>query len=103
MLVPVVQDLFAAGLAESTKEVYSTGGTRYSGQNLTLYPTSEEILLLFIRHLHREKLSHETMKSCLGAVHFEQINCGIGNSNIASMLKLEYVLRGAKKMQVSTW
>lgn len=37
------------------------------------------------------------MKSYLAAVRFEQISHGMGNPDMASMPKLEYVLRGAKK------
>ena len=64
---------------------------------LTPFPTSEETLLLFVGHLHQEKLSHGTMKSYLAAVRFEQISRGMGNPSIGSMPKLEYVLKGAKK------
>ena len=81
--------------------MYTSGGTRYrqfcGRADLIPYPTSEETLLLFVGYLHREKLSHGTMKSYLAAVRFEQISRGMGNPNIASMPKLEYVLRGAKK------
>lgn len=99
--VPVVQDLFAAGLAESTKKVYKTGKGRYidfcERLNLVQFPTSEETLLLLVGHLHQQNLSHGTIKSYLAAVRFEQINCGLGNPNIGSMPRLEYVLKGAKR------
>ena len=64
---------------------------------LTPFPTSEETLLLFVGHLHQEKLSHGTMKSYLAAVRFEQISRGMGNPSIGSMPKLEYVLKGRRK------
>jgi hypothetical protein len=37
------------------------------------------------------------MKSYLAAVRLEQINRGMGNPDIGSMPKLEYMLKGTKK------
>ena len=46
-LVPVVQDLFTAGLVASTRRAYKSGGNRYlkfcREAQLTPYPTTEEI------------------------------------------------------------
>ena len=59
-LVPVIQDLIAAGLAESTKKVYTTGEGRYTQFcdkfKLVPFPTSENTLLLFVGHLHQQSL-----------------------------------------------
>ena len=101
-LVPVVRGLFAAGLAESTHRAYQAGGNRYSKfcqePSLTPYPTSEELVLLFIAHLHQEKLAHGTNKSYLAAIRYGQIQRGLGNPAIHSMPQVEYVLKGAKKV-----
>ena len=100
-MVPVVRDLFTAGLAESTRKAYQAGGNRYSKfcreASLSPYPTSEEVLLLFIAHLHQEKLCHGTIKSYLAAIRYGQIQRGMGNPTIHSMPQVEYVLKGAKK------
>ena len=100
-LVPVVQGLFTAGLAESTRKAYQAGGIRYSKfcreAGLTPYPASEEVLLFFIAHLHQEKLAHGTIKSYLAAIRYGQIQRGMGNPAIHSMPQVEYVLKGAKK------
>ena len=69
---------------------------------LTPFPTSKETLLLFVGHLHQEKLSHGTMKSYLAAVRFEQISRGMGKPHIGSMPKLEYVLKAAKKKTLAS-
>ena len=100
-LVPVIQDLFSAGLAESTKRVYKTGKGRYiqfcDNLKLVPFPTLENTLLLFVCHLHQQSLSHGTIKSYLAAIRFEQITRGMGNPNIGLMPRLEYMLKGAKK------
>ena len=99
MLVQDFWNLFAAGLAKAIKREYATGA-RYrqfcSREDLAPFPTSKEILLPFIGHLHLEELSHGT-KNYLAAVRFQRISCWMWNPSIASMPKLEYVLRGAKK------
>ena len=73
-LVPVVQGLFTAGLAESTHKTYQASGNRYSKfcqqANLTPHTASEEVLLLFITSLYREKLSHSTINSYLAALRY---------------------------------
>ena len=100
-LVPVIQGLFTAGLAESTRKAYQAGGIRYSKfcweAGLTPYPASEEVLLFFIAHLHQEKLDHGTIKSYLAAICYGQIQRGMGNLAIHSMPQVECVWKGAKK------
>ena len=63
----------------------------------TPYPATEDTLLLFIAHLHKNRLSHGTIKSYLAAVRYGQIGRGLGNPAIHTMPRLEYVLKGAKK------
>ena len=60
-LVPIVQDLFAAGVATGTKRVYGSGSSRYekfcSITELSAYPVTENALMPFIAHLYNEGLS----------------------------------------------
>ena len=105
-LGPVVQDLFTAGLAASTRRAYQSGSNRYGkfcqGASLTPYPATEEGLLLFIAHLHEAKLAHGTIKSYLAAIRYEQIRRGWDNPQIHSMPWVEYVLKGVKATPVSS-
>ena len=59
------------------------------------FPTSKNTLLLFVG---QQSPSQDTIKSYLATVHFEQIIQGMGNPNIGLMPRLEYVLKGAKKI-----
>ena len=74
-LVPVVQELSAAGVAPSTRKVYGSDGRRYRAfcdqGSLQAYPVSEHGLMLFTAHLFTEKLSHGTIKSYLAAVCYD--------------------------------
>lgn len=101
-LVPIVQKLFAAGTAPSTRKVYSTGGRRYEDFctvfKLNPYPTSEKILSLFVGYLYMEGLAPGTIKSYLAAVWYDQVARGFGNPNIGGMPQLEYVVRGLKRL-----
>ncbi len=97
----MVHNLFTSGLDESTRKAYRSGSDRYlrfcRQADLPPYPASEEILLLFIAHLHRAQLAHGTMKSYLAAIRYEHIRRGLGNPAIHTMPQLQYVLRGVKK------
>ena len=93
-LVPVVQKLFVAGLATSTKRVYATGYKRYTTfcdcTQLAPFPASESTLQLFVSYLHQEGLSFGTIKSYLAAIRFEQIAQNLGNPNIHLMSHLDW-------------
>jgi len=82
-LVPLVQELFTAGIASSTRKVYGTGASRYTkfceATSLSAYPTSENTLMLFVAHLHSEGLAPGTIKSYLAGVRHDQIGAGLGN------------------------
>ena len=101
-LVPLVQELFTAGIASSTRKVYGTGASRYTkfceATSLSAYPTSENTLMLFVAHLHSEGLAPGTIKSYLAGVRHDQIRAGLGNPCIAQMPQLEYVLKGVKRL-----
>ena len=45
------------------------------------------------------QIGHQTVKSYLSAVRHLQISQGLGDPNMGSMPKLEYVVRGLKKEQ----
>ena len=100
-LVPVVQELSAAGIANSTRRVYRTGEGRYNKfcaqAGLPNYPASERVLMLFAAHLFNQQLSHGSIKSYLAAVRYAQICRGLGDPGISMMPQLEYVMKGIKK------
>ncbi len=100
-LVPVVRDLFTAGLADSTHKAYQAGSKRYSTfcqeANLTPYPALEEVLVLFIAHLYQQKIAHGTIKSSLAAIRYKHIQHGTGNLETHPVPQLEYILKGVKK------
>ena len=103
----MVQELSAAGVAQSTKKVYGTGGRRYLSfcdqVGVTAYPVTEQGLMLFAAYLFTQKLAHGTVKSYLAAVRYDQICSGLGDPNIHQMPQLEYVMKGIKRsMAVST-
>ena len=91
-----------AGIAPSTRKVYSTGGRRYEDfctlSKLKPYPTSEKILALFVGHLYMEGLAPGTIKSYLAAVRYDQVARGLGNPNIGGMPQLGYIVRGLKRL-----
>lgn len=62
------------------------------------FPVCEDVLTHFVAYLHTEGLKAGTMKSYLAAVRYTQIALGLGNPRIDSMARLEYVVRGAKRL-----
>ena len=58
---------------------------------------TEQILLAFVAFLFKEGLVAGTVKLYLAAVRHAQIALGFGDPRIASMPKLEYVMRGLRK------
>ena len=99
-----VQELFSAGLAASTKRVYQTGTDHYlrfcASLSLSPYPTSKQVLALFVAHLYQEGLCSSTVKSYLSAVRHSQIALGLGDPQVANMPQLAYVTRGLWKLTV---
>ena len=97
----MVQELSAAGIAQSTKKVYGTGGRRclsFGDQaGVTAYPVTEKGLMLFAAFLFTQKLAHGTIKSYLVAVRYDQICSGLGDPNIHQIPQLEYVMKGNKR------
>ena len=81
ILVPAVQELFEAGIANSTQRVYKSGDKCYNDFFntfcLTPYPVTETQLSYFTAYLLKEGLSAATVKSYLAVVR-SQIARGWG-------------------------
>lgn len=96
-----VQELFTAGLAESTRKSYKTGANSYLSFCATYgrvnFPVTEKNLSLFSAHLSNKGLQASTVKSYLAAVRHTQIALGLGDPKIGDMPQLEYVLKGLKR------
>ncbi len=54
--------------------------------------------MLFVSHLHTERLAPGTIKTYIAAIRYEQISRGLGNPKTYEMPRLEYVIRGFKKL-----
>jgi len=68
------------------------------------FPVTEDILTHFVAFLYKESLKVGTMKSYLAATRYTQIKLGLGNPHMEDMAKLEYVIRGVKRlMSGSRW
>ena len=59
-------------------------------------PVNEHSLCVYVAWLHGQGLAPQTIKSYLSAVRYVQIACNLGDPNIATMPRLEYVLKGVK-------
>ena len=59
---------------------------------------TENILTHFVAFLYREGLKAGTVKSYLAATRYTQIALGLGNPHMENMSKLEYVIRGVKRL-----
>ena len=92
------QELFVAGLAGSTQRAYRLGEKCFMDFCITAalqpFPVTEPTLSAFVAFLYKEGLSVSTVKLYLAAVRHAQIALGFGDPRIASMPKLEYVIKG---------
>ena len=104
-MVPVVQELLTAGLAASTLKAYKTGCGRYNcfclHHGITMYPTSESILLQFVAQLFLDGLKAGTVKSYLAAVRHEQIGLRLRDPHMPDMPQLEYTIKGLQRKAVN--
>ncbi len=105
-LGPTVRELLSAGIAPATRKNYGTGERRYlqfcNKFNIsTPFPVSEQVLLAFLAHLHREGLAAGTLKNYLAAVSFAQISLGMGDPSMGNMPRLEYAIKGQKRSATS--
>ena len=99
----VVCHLYQAGLAQSTHKVYASGKKWYLECCRKLgsspLPATEGRRCYFVAFLKEQGRRHQTVKSYLSAVRHLQISQGLGDPNMSSMPRLEYVVRGLKKEQ----
>ena len=68
-----------------------------SDSNSKPFPTFENLLLFYVATLSQRGLKGATIKSYLAAIRYTQISLGMGNPQICSMPRLEYVVKGAHK------
>ena len=99
---------FTMRLAASTLRTYSSGKTRFlkfcEQTETRALPVCENILCCFCAHLANGGLKHRTIKVYLSAVGHMQIAAGQQDplgSGAAPMPRLEYVMRGIKRKEVS--
>ena len=104
--MPTVQELFSAGVADSTQRVYKSGDKRYNNFcsmfGLTPYPVTESQLSYYVAHLYREGLSAGTVKSYLAAIRHSQIARGFGDPRMSGMPRLEYIVKSVKRKATGT-
>ena len=99
----MVSFYFHCALAPSTHRAYNSAKKRYtnfcSQAELSPLPAGEDKLCLYVSHLARSGLRHQTIKCYLSAVRHLQIEHGRGDPFLASMPKLEQVVKGIKGHQ----
>ena len=99
-----VQFFYAKGLAPSTLRSYKSGKDRYtnfcSQASIIPLPVSESKLCLFVSHIAKKGLKHQTIKCYLSAIRHLQISNGFSDPFAGDPLpRLDYVMRGIKKHQ----
>ena len=96
-----VQELFSAGLAQSTVKSYRSCSNKYTkfclDKGITPFPAEEKTVCCFIAALYVEGLAGSSVKSYLAAIRFSQIAMGLGDPHISEWPRLSYVVRGFKK------
>ena len=96
---------FNNGIAISTRKAYASAKNRYvkfcnEAVSISAFPTSENILCMFVTYLAREGLKHSTIKGYLSGIRYTQISLGWGDSFVGpAMPRLEYVVKGIKKIE----
>ena len=98
-----VRMLFKAGLAPATLKAYRTGTNRYISfcalyNIINPFPLTEDVLSHYVAFLYKEGLKAGTVKSYPAATRYTQILLGLGNPHMEDMSRLEYVIRGVKKL-----
>ena len=96
-----VQELFSAGLAQSTVKSYRSCSNKYTkfclDKGITPFPAEEKTVCCFIAALYVEGLAGSSVKSYLAAIRFLQIAMGLGEPHMSEWPRLSYVVRGFKK------
>ena len=62
------------------------------------FPLTEDVLTHFVAFLYKEGLKAGTVKSYLVATRYAQIALNLGNPHMEDMARLEYVVRGVKRL-----
>ena len=104
MLDRSVEQYFSAGLAASTRKVYSTALNRYSKfcnqyslcTTRGTTPASEVLLCRYVTHLALDHVSANSLKVYLSAIRQLHLQQGLPPPVLASMPRLQQVLRGIK-------
>ena len=90
-------------LAPSTKRVYQSAQKRFlefcMAANLTPLPLSEDLLCYYVAFLGKQGLKHSSIKSYLSSLCHMQISYGLEDPFIATMPRLEQVVKGIKVNQ----
>ena len=98
-----MEQYFSAGLAASTRKVYSTALNRYSKfcnqYSLCTTPASEVLLCRYVTHLALDHVSANSLKVYLSAIRQLHLQQGLPPPVLASMPRLHQVLRGMKISQ----
>jgi len=108
----VVQELWNASIATSTRNVYQTGFHSFIQfllisnivstivfQDLNI---TEENLIFFIAHCYNNKLSHATIKLYLCGIRFMCLQLGIRYPDRHNLNRLVPILHDVKRSQVRT-
>lgn len=109
-LDPVINELWAAAIAPSTSQVYTTGFNLFlqfllmSGTIATVvFPdiqVSEDMLILFVAHCYHKQLSYATIKLYLCGIRFMCLKNNIFYPNNANLNRLHALLGGVKRARV---
>ena len=84
---------FAHGFAGSSQKTYKSAEKRY----LTF--CSMHNICKFVTHLAEESLQYRSIKTYLSGLRYFQISAGLGDPYKAHMPKLDYVLKGVKRVR----
>ena len=99
----LVEQYFHAALAPNTICTYTSAKNRNlhfcTFSCIKPFPVNEHSLCLFAAQLAQDKVSHLSIKSYLSAIRHTQIALGLPDPSMASMPKLEGVIKGIKATQ----
>ena len=90
-----VQELFLAGLTQSTIKSYRSCSNKYTRfcteRSITPFPVEEKTVCCFIAALYLEGLAGSSVKSYLAAIRFFLIALGMGDPHMSEWPQLSYV------------
>ena len=94
---------FAHGFAGSSQKTYKSAEKRYltfcSMHNISPLPLYESVLCKFVTQLAEESFQYRSIKTYLSGLRYFQISTGLGDPYKAHMPKLDYVLKGVKRVR----